>query len=142
MTDPTTALGARTHTGLAKVAAVLLPGVGALPCASDVPSFEVCVDRVVAADPRLLHVVRTVGDVAASRDSCTLGEIEEWSDGEVESLVFALTSAYYIAPEVLKALGYPGQVRRPVSEATPEEKYSEEMLAPVRQRGEIFVHTP
>ncbi len=127
---------------LAKVLDILLPGGEKLPSARSVGVQGSLLDRVLKADPRLVDAVRSVGDAAASSDACTLAELESWAGTDVESVVFALTSAYYISPQVLEALGYPGQARRPVSQATPEETYSEELLAPVRERGAIYVPTP
>ncbi|MFF9040588.1 hypothetical protein ACF090_34570 [Streptomyces sp. NPDC014892] len=136
------ALDEHARSGLAKVADVLLPGTGKLPSARSVGVHEVWLDRVLAADPRLIDPLKAVGAAAAAGDSCTLEEIEAWAGPDIEVVVFALTSAYYISPAVLEALGYPGQVRRPISQATPEEAYSEELLAPVRERGPIYVPTP
>jgi hypothetical protein len=136
------ALDGHVRSGLAKVADAILPGTGKLPSGRSVGVHEVWLDRVLVADPRLVDPVKAVGAAAAAIDSCTIEEIEGWADLDIESVVFALTSAYYIVPAVLDELGYPGQVRRPISQATPEESYSEELLAPVRERGPIYVPTP
>ena len=135
-------LDERTRDGLAKVLDVLFPGSKKLPSARSVDVQGSLIDRVLSADPRLFDAVRSAGDAAANSDTCTLADLEAWAGNEVESVVFALTSAYYISPQVLEALKYPGQARRPVSQATPEETYSEELLAPVRERGAIYVPTP
>ena len=145
MTDRETGdpmLDERTREGLAKVLDLLLPGGERLPSARSVDVQGALLDRVLRADPRLFDAVRSVGDAAAGSDTCTLADLESWAGNRVESVVFALTSAYYICPQVLEALRYPGQARRPVSQATPEESYSEELLAPVRGRGTIYVPTP
>lgn len=135
-------LDERARSGLATVADALLPGTDKLPSGRSVGAHDMWLDRVLAADPRLVSAVTAVGTAAAGRDSCTLQDIEAWAGSDVESVVFALTSAYYIAPPVLEALGYPGQVRRPISQATADERYSEELIAPVRERGPIYVPTP
>ncbi|GAB7007851.1 hypothetical protein JCM18899A_53280 [Nocardioides sp. AN3] len=128
--------------GIAHVADVLLPGTQNLPSGRDVGVHLEWLDRVLSADPRLFDVVVTVGLRAAVGDTCTLADVEESAGDRLEDLVFALNSAYYMSPQVHAALGYPGQRRRPISQATAEELCSEELLAPVRDRGPTYVPTP
>lgn len=132
----------RTRGGLAAVVDMILPGTTRLPSGRSVGAHEAWLDRVLDADPGLVAAVVAVGSAAAEGESCTLADLEVRVGAHVESAVFALTSAYYIAPQVLEALGYPGQERRPISEATAEERYSDDLLAPVRERGAIYVPTP
>lgn len=128
--------------GLGRVLDVLLPGTDRLPSGREAGAHLAWLDRVLAADPRPLQAMRELGAQATTSDECTLGDIEDWAGGELEPVVFALNAAYYISPLVTDALGYPGQTRRPVSQATPEELCSEELIAPVRARGAIYVPTP
>lgn len=65
-----------------------------------------------------------------------------WSEASFERVNFVLTAAYYMASQVRELLGYPGQARRPIAEATPAERHSDELLAPVVARGPIYVPTP
>lgn len=135
-------LDASDRRGIERVVDVLLPGTEQVPSGCEVGVHSEWLDRVLGADPRLIEVVRTVAGKAASSRHCTLSDIEAWADGRVEDVVFALNSAYYMSPRVQAALGYPGQARRPVTEATPEELCSDELIAPVLQRGPIYVATP
>lgn len=131
-----------TREGIALVADTLLPGTALLPSGRSVACHGRLIDRVLAVDPSLRPVVERTGRRAADAGSCTLDELVAWSEGEVEELVRALNLAYYMAPDVLKALRYPGQLRRPIADAGPEERYDEELLAPVRAMGSIYVPTP
>lgn len=135
-------LGQELREGLARVADVLLPGTGQLPSGRKVNVHLELLDRVLEADPRPLEILRVLGARAGAVDRCTLRDLETWAGGDIEDVVFAFNAAYYMAPAVLSALRYPGQTRRPVAQATPEELCSDELLEPVRQRGAIFVPTP
>jgi hypothetical protein len=47
-----------------------------------------------------------------------------------------------MSSEVRTALNYPGQMRRPIAEATADEKHTDELLAPVIERGPVYVPVP
>ena len=140
--QPNVTLSETTRSGLAQVLDVLLPGTDTLPSGSAVAAQGELLDRVLRADPRLEPVIRRVGDLAAGAQSCTFADIQAWAAAETEQLVFALHSAYYMSTDVRRALGYPGQQRRPIALATPEEQCSDELIAPVVDRGAVYVPTP
>lgn len=128
--------------GLAVVLDALLPGTDVLPSGRAVGAHRGLLDRVLAADPRLVPVVTDVGGVACHHESCTLEDLSIWAGEGLERLVFALNAAYFLSIDVRAALGYPGQGRRPIGSATPEERVSDELIAPVLARGPVFVPTP
>ena len=128
--------------GLARVLDVLLPGTDQLPSGREVAVHMEWIDRVLAASPRPFDALHDLGERAAKAEKCTLQEVRGWAGEHFEDVLFALNAAYYMSPLVMRALGYPGQTRRPVSEATPDELCSEDLLAPVRQRGPVYVPTP
>jgi hypothetical protein len=121
---------------------VLLPGTERCPSGREVGAHLEWLDVVLAADPARAVEVRHLGEVAAAHESCTIADLERWAGRDLDSVAFALQAAYYMAPPVRAALGYPGQTRRPVSDATPEERWSDALIAPVRDRGPIYVPTP
>jgi hypothetical protein len=131
-----------SRAGLARVLDLILPGAERLPAGTAVHAQGDLLDRVLAADPTLIPVVSTVGRRAAEAGAFALSDLEEWADGQVERLVFALNAAYYMSSEVRAAVGYPGQRRMPVSEATPDQLVSDELIAPVLERGSIYVEAP
>jgi hypothetical protein len=128
--------------GLELIAELILPGTATLPAGVAVGAHAELLDRALTASPRLVEPVTAFGRRAAEAGAVTLADLQAWSEADCEEVVFALTASYYMAPEVLRALGYPGQMRRPIAEATPEEKQSEELLAPVIARGPAYVPTP
>lgn len=131
-----------TRAGLASIIDVLLPGTGTLPSGRTVGAHLDLLDQVLQADPRLEPLVTRVGELAASSKTCTFADIEGWAGGDLEQVVFALHSAYYMSRDVRSALDYPGQARRPIALATPEEVCSDDMVAPVLARGAVYVPTP
>lgn len=135
-------LDATAREGLAVVAEVLLPGTEKLPSGRSVGCHLALLDRVLRVDGSLLSVLRRVANPAAEQGSCTLQDIVAWAQGDVEEVVRALNLAYFMSTDVMDALGYWGQTRRPVSEATDEEKWDEALLSPVRARGPVYVPTP
>jgi hypothetical protein len=128
--------------GLARVVDVLLPGTANMPSGREVGVHLDLIDRVLEADPRLLPALRRIAMQASASSHVSLEDVERWAGEEVERVVFALTAAYYMAKPALRVLGYPGQARRPIAEATPDELVSEALLEPVRRRGAVYVPTP
>ncbi|MBB6627579.1 hypothetical protein H5V45_09615 [Nocardioides sp. KIGAM211] len=129
--------------GLGRLLDTLLPGTGTLPPARDVADYFELLERVFRADPTLVAPVLDV----ARRSVEIVGELtvkmlESWGTDQAETVARALHSAYYMSTVVMGALHYPGQGRRPISAATPEERADDELLAPVRERGSIFVDGP
>lgn len=131
-----------SRAGIAKVIDLLLPGTDVLPAATAVQAHGDLLDRVLAADPKLAPIVRACGERAAESAPQSLAEIEAWIGADAERLVFALHAAYYMSDEVRRRLNYPGQGRFPVAEATPDQMCTPELIAPVIERGPIYVPTP
>lgn len=136
-------LGVDVRDGLGLLVDLLLPGTDTMPAGREVGADGELIDRVLDADPTLRDVVIGFGRRAAEAGEVTLADLESWSTtNDCERVVFALTAAYYLSPRAKRAIGYPGQERRPVAEAKPDEVVTDELLAPVRERGTIFVPTP
>jgi hypothetical protein len=126
--------------GVERLVDLLLPGTATLPAARDVVDYVDLLERVFRADPKLVApVLDAARRSAEAPDELTLEVLESWGSAEAETVVHALHSAYYMSAAVMSALHYPGQRRRPISTATPEERVSEELLAPVRDRGPVYV---
>ncbi|MBP1326705.1 hypothetical protein JOF28_001937 [Leucobacter exalbidus] len=139
--DITTRLDEATRAEVTRIMDVLLPGTDTLPSASAVDAQGELLDMVLRADPTLEPLVRLAGERAAGVE-LSFDVIESWFGEDAERLVFALHAAYYMSTQVREKLSYPGQVRAPVSLATPDQLCSEELIAPVEARGPIFVPTP
>ncbi|MEU0190963.1 hypothetical protein ABZ250_13990 [Streptomyces afghaniensis] len=128
--------------GLALIIDVLLPGTETLPSGRAIGAHLEPLDQVLQADPQLEPLVIRVGELAAASETCSFGDIERWAGEDLEQVVFALHSAYYMSRDVRSALEYPGQARRPIALATPEEVCSDDLVAPVLARGAVYVPTP
>lgn len=140
--QPAVQLDDRLREGLAGVLDWLLPGTQALPSGRAVQAHEHLLDLVLGADPTLVGCVTEVAERAAGVDTCSLDNLTQWVGEDIDRVVFALHAAYYMSSDVRAALGYPGQGRRPVAQATPDEVASDELVAPVLARGAIYVPTP
>ncbi|WP_172653036.1 hypothetical protein [Rhodococcus opacus] len=128
--------------GLALLTDIVLPGTDRLPSGRSVDAHGELLDRVLLADPALVPAVIELGRRASKDKVTSIADIAHWERKPLESAIFALTAAYYMAREVHRALNYPGLRPHPIAEATADEKYSEELLAPVRARGAIYVEAP
>lgn len=139
MTINSQAIDEQTREGIGRLVDLLLPGTADLPAGRVVGAHLDLLDRVLVANPRLGGAIVEFGRRAISMTTAIqLDDLEKWSAERAEHVVFALNAAYFISPAVRAALGYPGQERRPINEATPDEIASDELIAPVRARGAIF----
>lgn len=128
--------------GLSLIADLILPGTSTLPAGVAVGAHGELLDWSLAANPRLRRPVVDFGRRAAESGDFSLEDLQAWSEADCEQVVFALTASYYMSSDVRRALGYPGQTRRPIAAATAEEKHTEELLAPVIERGPVYVRAP
>lgn len=135
-------LDPRAREGVALILDLLLPGTDTQPSGQDAGAHEEWIDRALQAEPRLEESLRRVADLAADHGACTYSDLERWAGEDLESVVSVLQASYYMSPVVKQALHYPGQARRPISSATTDETWSEDLVAPVRDRGAIYVPTP
>jgi len=125
--------------GLPAIRRTLLPGTALLPPGEQGGAPLGLLDRVVDADPSLAEMLERAGLRGGETTGRDLDGVLDWLGDSAERVVFALHAAYYMAPEVRAALGYPGQQRRPVAEAAPDQRVSDALLAPVLERGPIYV---
>jgi len=129
--------------GIRHVIDVLLPGDGEMPSGAEVAVEDELLQRVLTADPRLLPAVLAVSRrVVQENAPSDLDEFIAWCGEDFEQVAFAVNAAYYMSATVWAVLGYPGQRRMPIALATPDQIASDELVAPVINRGPIFVPTP
>jgi hypothetical protein len=128
--------------GLALLVDVILPGTDRLPTGREVGAHQDLLDRVLAADPALVAPLIDAGRRAQSGKWLSLQDLQAWNADVRELALFALSAAYYMSRSVQGALNYPGPGPQPIAQATSDERYSEELLAPVRRRGSIYVQAP
>lgn len=136
-------IDAERREALARIVDVVLPGTDLQPSGRAIGAHEDLLDRVVEADDRLHEPLRDLAARAArSTGDLTLADLEQWAGDRTDEVVFALMAAYYMSAEVRALIRYPGQRRLPIAQATPEQTVSDELVAPVRARGSVYVPTP
>lgn len=133
----------QARAGARHVIEALLPGADGMPSGLEVGIENELIDRVLAADPKLVPVVLRVCTRAGAESApAELEPFLAWCGDDAEQVAFAINAAYYMAPAVWEAIGYPGQGRQPIARATPEQVVSDGLIAPVVERGPIYVPTP
>ncbi len=125
--------------GLALLLDLILPGDDLLPAARALPEFPELLDRAITASDGSEEIVLHFSRQAVACKELSVNDLEAWSAADAEHLVFVLQAAYFMSRTVRDLLGYPGQGRRPIAEATPEERVDDTLLRPVIERGPIFV---
>lgn len=129
---------------LAKIADGLIPEADGMPAPSSVGIGGRQLDVVIGSRPDLAAGLRRALEAAA--------DVEEpvgWLDalrGEdaagYEALVTVVVAGYYMHPDVMHLLGYPGQVPQEVSVDGFPEYIRAGFLERVYERGPIYRPTP
>ena len=132
-------LNAAGRRGIDRLADLWFPGTDRSPKMSELPDYRRLVDRALEANNDMAQALLEIAERAADAESLP---VESWPAETVEEAFMMLLSAYYMSSDVRHALGYPGQDRRPVGTATPDQHATDELLAPVIERGPIYVATP
>ncbi len=124
---------------LVVVADLLVPAGDGMPAASEVDLVERWLPRVLAADPSLDPDVRAV---AACGTWAELEALHARDATTFDRAAWAIVCAYTMHPRVRKRMGYPGQGPSPILPDESEWYLRDDILAPVRERGPIYVATP
>ena len=128
---------------LSALADALIPGGSGLPSARTADVTRTWIDKTLAANPDLAEPVRTV--LATVGDPHTaLKRLHSREPGLFESFAFAVAGAYFMNPNVRRALGYPGNAPRRVPAFPGEMEYylEDDILGPVIARGSIYRRPP
>ena len=135
-------LSANAREGIVTILDALIPGTDILPSGREVEAHLSLLDRALVADPSLLPLIEEAALRASTESTISVRMLQDWFSDDAERIVFTLHAAYYMSPAVRAALDYPGQQRFPISEATPDQLCSDELIDPVISRGPIFIPTP
>lgn len=128
--------------GAARIADLWFPGTARSPRMTALPGYDALLSRALQVYPDLSEAFIQAAQLAAEVDELTDVVVAEWPAELSEAAFYFLSSTYYMAPEARQAVGYPGQVRTPAAEATPEQVLDDDLLAPVLALGPTFVPTP
>jgi hypothetical protein len=129
---------------LARLADGLIPEADGMPAPSRVDIGGRQLDVVLTSRPDLAEALRRALEAA--------GEVEDairWVEAlraedpaGYEALVTIVVAGYYMHPEVVRRLGYPGQVPQEVAVDTYPDYVDEGLLERVYERGPIYRPTP
>ena len=126
---------------LAGLADVLIPAGDGMPSASAAGVAEEGLNQVLAAVPGLGASLANVLAGAAGREPAEfVAGLARTDPAAYGILTEAVTAAYFMNPDVRKAVGYAGQGPSPID---PRVDYMEDgLLEPVIKRGPIYRPTP
>jgi hypothetical protein len=128
--------------GLLAIADVLIPHSGEMPSASQAPDYERWLLRALASRPDAFDALVAEGERRADTPADALAaEVRQTADSDPDlfgPLSVVLAGAYLMIPEIRKAIGYPGQERRPAPFDQAASEIMDGILDPVIERGSIY----
>ena len=129
---------------LASVADGLIPGTDDMPAPSSIDIGGRQLDVVLASRPDLAEgLSRALNEAAAVDDAIAwVDELRARDPVAYDALVTVVVAGYYMHPEVMRLLGYPGQVPQEVSVDGYPAYVEEGLLERVYERGPIYRPTP
>ena len=142
-TRPPRALTEPELTALLRIADCLIPASGPNPKASDADQYASYLQLALAARADVFDAIvdgsGKVADVPEGElwDALKTMSIED--EATFEPLSSVLAGAYFMTPQVMKLIGYPGQHRDPAPLDLAAEEIGSGILDPVLQRGFIYV---
>ncbi|MGW5515639.1 hypothetical protein [Nocardia africana] len=131
-----------TRIGAARIADLWFPGTARSPRLTALPGYDALVSRALQVDPELSGAFIRVAELAAEVEELSPEVVAEWPADLCEAAFYFLSCTYYMAPEARRAVGYPGQVRTPSAQATPDQVLDDDLLAPVLALGPTYIPTP
>ncbi|KPP88303.1 MAG: hypothetical protein HLUCCA08_14885 [Rhodobacteraceae bacterium HLUCCA08] len=130
-------LTAEDRATLARLAALMVPGGAGMPSAARISLQGAPLDRVLAHAPQLSGPLGRF--CAAARDVADMAGLDAAAQADrdgFEALAVAVGNAYFMAPQVRHAIGYPGQEARDASVGLTAGDQA--LLTPVWQRGRLW----
>lgn len=131
----------RAH--FAALADFLIPAHGRMPAASKVGAAGSLLDDVLRFRPDLADAFhRGIGKIAGKPPAVAANSLFREDEEAFNALSLAASAAYYMAPEVRSALGYPGQESVAYDPHEVPEYLTNGLLERVLLRGAIYKPTP
>jgi hypothetical protein len=133
-------LNVQQRTTLAALADTLIPATETMPAASEVQVHGKWIDNALAARPDLLEPLRTLLDQAAGvTPADAIAKFSTGTPEAFEHVLLLITCSYYMNPKVRKRLRYPGQKASPPYPDEADYYLRDSLIAPVIERGPIYV---
>jgi len=128
---------ARERSTLAALADILIPASAGFLSASQAAVAGEGLDQVLAVRPELTTKLKQVLHSAIGRDpAAVVCELQTKDPTSFGVLAEVVAGAYFLDPQVCAAIGYHGQVPRPLDSTG--DPINEELLRPVIARGPIY----
>nr|WP_296773485.1 hypothetical protein [Rhodococcus sp. (in: high G+C Gram-positive bacteria)] len=125
------------------LADVIVPASGNMKSATEAGVHTRYIDRALIARPDmiapLLNVLAVTADLAGEDLERTLETID---DSILEPIVEFIIASYFMWPMARRAVNYAGQVATPILEGETEYYLEDNILGPVKDRGEIWRRVP
>jgi len=142
---PPRALTETELAALLRVADCLIPASGPNPKASDAEQYTSYLQLALAARADAFDaIVGGAGRLAEIPDAALWEALKKMSaDDRVtfDPLSSVVACAYFMTPQVMKLIGYPGQHRDPAPLELAADEIGSGILDPVLERGFIYVST-
>jgi hypothetical protein len=125
------------------MADLLIPKTDTMPSGSEVGVHGTVLDKILQLRPDLApHFIRGV-ERAVGLDPAVARDLLDREDQPALIAIGLVASlAFYMDPVARRAIGYPGQERRPVQPGEESDIWEGGMLQRVIDRGPIFRPTP
>jgi hypothetical protein len=128
---------------LALLADVLIPGGADLPAASQAGVAERWLDEVGVALPEVVAPLATLLHSLGGQEPATaIAQLETDNPAGYDLLCTVVAGAYFLNPDVRRAIGYPGQQALPIQAEDPPDYAQDGLIASVIARGPIYRPTP
>lgn len=142
-TRPPRALTEPELTALLRVADCLIPASGPNPKASDADQYASYLQLALAARADAFDAIvagsSKLSDIPAEELWDALKAMSVEDEATFVPLSSVLAGAYFMTPQVMKLIGYPGQHRDPAPLELAAEEIGSGILDPVLERGFIYV---
>lgn len=142
-TRPPRALSDEESTTLLRIADTLIPASGPNPKASDARDYRSYLELALAARADVFEaLLASVRDFAEVPDDAMWSALKElWANDKraFDPLSAVVAGAYFMTPQVMELIGYPGQHRDPAPLEEAADQIGSGILDPVLDRGHIYV---
>ena len=139
----TTSLDERDRALLGAMADVLIPSGDGMPSASQAGASGRWLDEVLRVRPDFGPPLAAVIERARATDAAeAVADLRSKDPAGFGIFAEVVAGAYFLNPEVRKAIGYAGQQKVPIAAEDPPDYEQEGLIASVKSRGPIYRPTP
>jgi hypothetical protein len=138
-----TSLDEKGRALFAAMADLLIPSGGGMPSASEAGVAARWLDEVLRVRPDFgAPLAAVIADAGGADPADGLARLRNSDPAGFGVLAEVVAGAYFLNPDVRKAIGYGGQQQVPIVAETPPDYEQDGLLASVVARGPIYRPTP